>query len=116
MESNKQKDEKKEKKTIKTWFKGMKEKFNDFATFCAENPQVPMMIGSGLFTAVFGGMKLLSGIGDAKMEKCAVPDEVTGLNFYTKKPLTNEEKLELGERVIDGEWAPKALEEMGLLR
>jgi hypothetical protein len=41
---------------------------------------------------------------------------VTGEEFMLKHPLRNDEILELGSRMIDGESKGEALNDMGLLR
>ena len=61
--------------------------------------------------AVIGGA-----IGGRNPEACLVEDDVTGLDFKTKHPMTNKEILELGDRMIDGQSKGDALNEMGLLK
>lgn len=80
------------------------------------NPSLIITIGMGIGSAVIG---ILTGAASAqtdKYEHSKVEDDVTGLNYLAKHPLTNREILELSERKVDGETTGEALENMGLLR
>lgn len=72
------------------------------------------------FVAVGGTMVgILSGagqLGKDSYEHSKVTDEVTGLDYLAKHPLTNSEILELSDRMVDGETTGEALNNMGLLR
>lgn len=84
--------------------------------FISENPMLIIPIISGV-TAIFGGaVKAIGNAGNGQYDKCLVEDDVTGEEFLVKHPMTNDEILELGTRMIDGEWKGSALDEMGLLR
>ena len=77
----------------------------------------PVIYGS---IAVVGGV--VTGImnyatgGQPAKDACLVEDDVTGLKFNTKHPLTNNEILELGDRMIDGQTKGEALQDMSLLK
>ena len=47
---------------------------------------------------------------------CVVEDDITGCEFRTKHALTNNEILELGDRMTEGQMKGYALKEMGLLK
>lgn len=82
----------------------------------SENPMLIIPIISGI-TAIFGGaVKAIGNAGNGHYDQCLVEDDVTGEEFLVKHPMTNDEILELGNRMIDGEWKGSALDEMGLLR
>ena len=100
---------------IKRKWEKAKEKAKDFGQFVKENPQVVPMILSGFGMLVGGGVRLIAGSGKNN-ESCMIKDDVTGCEFKTKHPLTNDEILELGDRMIDGEWKGQALQEMGVLK
>lgn len=75
---------------------------------------------------VYGGIAVVGGVITGLMnfaadtvpakESCLVEDEVTGLNYRTKHPMTNNEILELSDRMVDGQTTGDALVEMGLLK
>lgn len=115
MEENKKENQKKE-----GFFQKVKRKVAETGDkvlgFMVENPQftLPFLSGLGMFVA--GGGKWLASAERRMAEKCRVHDDVTEEYFMTKHPLTNEEILELGERMIDGQPKGYALDEMGLLR
>ena len=64
---------------------------------------------------VAGVITAIANIGTERDDLCWVQDDVTELDFHTKKALTNSDILELGERMIDGQTKGDALNEMGLL-
>lgn len=111
------KTENQEKESI---FKKAKNKVTNFRNrvvdVALENPQISLTILSGLGMLVAGGAKMLLGSGNNKQDKCRVQDDVTEEYFVTTHPLTNDEILELGERMVDGESKGKALKDMGVLK
>lgn len=115
MEENKTQNQEKE-----NIFKKAKKKAADVRNriidVALENPQISLTILSGFGMLVAGGAKALLGSGSNKLDKCRVQDDVTEEYFVTTHPLTNDEILELGERMIDGESKGKALKDMGVLR
>lgn len=115
MEENKTQNQEKE-----NIFKRAKKKVADVRNriidVALENPQISLTILSGFGMLVAGGAKALLGSGSNKLDKCRVQDDVTEEYFVTTHPLTNDEILELGERMIDGESKGKALKDMGVLR
>lgn len=109
-----------EVKEKESFLNRVKQKAKDIGTvalgFISENPMLIIPIISGV-TAIFGGAaKAISNAGNGRYDKCLVEDDVTGEEFLVKHPMTNDEILELGSRMIDGEWKGSALDEMGLLR
>lgn len=89
---------------------------NETVEFFEENPGlfIPMITGVGLLLGAVTGVA--SNHAEDWIESHQVEDDVTGLNFRTKHPLTNAEILELGNRMNDGQGKGAALEEMGLLK
>ena len=109
-----------EVKEKESFLNRVKQKAKDVGTaalgFISDNPMLIIPIISGV-TAIFGGAaKAISNVGNGQYDKCLVEDDVTGEEFLVKHPMTNDEILELGSRMIDGEWKGSALDEMGLLR
>ena len=80
--------------------------------FIAKNPMLIMPLAS-LFVGCIGAV---TGGGAKRYESCKVEDDVTGENLITKHPLTNDEILELGDRMNEGIPKGRALDDMGLLR
>ncbi len=81
-----------------------------------KHPEITLPLMSGLGMAFMGGVKAITSAGDKQLEHCRVEDDVTGQYFLTDHPLTNDEILELGEKMIDGESKGEALRDMGVLR
>lgn len=74
---------------------------------------IPVLSAAGmLFSGIMAAANQKS---DNYKEKCLVEDDVTGQDFRTTHPMTNNEILELGSRMIDGQTKGDALCEMGLL-
>ena len=71
------------------------------------------MIGGGILVGALSGAVDTSA---NRNKKCLVKDDVTGLEYLTKHPLTNKEIVELSDRMVDGETHGEALNNMGLLR
>jgi len=97
----------------KQWFKEKKEVASQFFT---ENPQAIMPFVGGLATILFTGFKIVAGSGEKRLESCRVEDDVTGESLLLTHPLTNDEVLELGNRMTTGCSKAEALNEMGLLK
>ena len=88
-----------------------------------ENPFSAIMllsIFSGAVNVTTKGIKDISGIVEDRKEQrredCRVWDPVNGIQWYTKKPLTNEQKLIFEERVKNGESRGEVLADMDVLR
>ena len=113
-----------ENKTVETtkiegnWFQRTKTKvvsgLNSFAEFVSKNPAMVLPMVSMVGSLTFKGLSMLAGAN--QNDRCLVEDDVTGEDFMVKHPLRNDEILELGSRMIDGESKGEALNEMGLLR
>ena len=86
--------------------------------FFEENKEVTSGLISFGFTLLPAVVVAIGGAiaGSKNPEACLVEDDVTGLDFKTKHPMTNKEILELGDRMIDGQSKGDALNEMGLLK
>ncbi len=65
---------------------------------------------------IAGAIAGVSQIGNMNPESREIEDDVTGLKFRVKKPLTNQQIMELGDRMIDGEPMGNALDDMGVLK
>ncbi len=113
-----------ENKTVETtkaegsWFQRTKAKvtsgLNSFAEFVSKNPAMVLPMVSMVGSLAFKGLSMLAGAN--QNDRCLSEDDVTGEEFMLKHPLTNNEILELGSRMIDGESKGEALNDMGLLR
>lgn len=85
--------------------------------FFEEHEEVTSGLISLGFTVLPGVIVAIGGaIAGKDPGACLVEDDVTGLDFKTKHPMTNKEILELGDRMIDGQSKGDALNEMGLLK
>ena len=104
------------------WVKGT-EKVSDAArnakTMVMEHPQEALTIA---VLALPASLKLANSIVRAKQQsketrynECDVYDPRTGTHYYTKKPLTNQQKLNLESRYRAGEDKGKILYDMKLL-
>lgn len=106
----------KAKKKIKEKTDKAKETAGNIFHFFAEHPEVTQAVFSGLATLGFGGIMAASRAGKQRLEACRVDDDITGERFLVEHPLTNDEILELNQRMSCGESKASALESMGLLR
>lgn len=88
----------------------------NFGRFLMDNPQMIAPIASAAGMLVLGGARIAAHNGEKRLDQCRIEDDVTGAEFITKHPLNNDEILELGSRMIDGQWKGDALNEMDLLR
>ena len=85
-----------------------------------ENPD---QAASAIGTAVFGGGAMLYSMASRKAKKnkefnereCRQWDPVTGQYYYTKRPLSSREKLELSRRMRKGESKGDILYDMDVL-
>lgn len=118
----------------RTWFDKMKIKFAEkkaaakcklkkMFNWVVENPFSAIMllsIFSGAVNVTTKGVKDISSIvedrKEQKKEDCRVWDPVNGIQWYTKKPLTTEQKLEFENRVKNGESRGEILADMDVLR
>lgn len=112
-----------ENEKISKWeqFKSeVKEKLGEFGIKLLDaminNPMLSVTLLTSLIGTVGGTIRVVSNKRAMEYKQCMVKDDVTGERFFVKHPLTNDEVLELGSRIIDGEWKGNALEEMDLLR
>ena len=101
----------------------VKEKFEQFGAYLDEHEEMgklvvygTMGVIGGLVTGISTVSSMASGSPTNTIPSCRVEDDVTGLEFRTKRPLTNDQILELGERMIDGQTKGNALYEMGVLK
>ena len=97
-----------------------KEKIGEFGIKLLDamvnNPMLSLTLITSLVGTVGGTIRAVSNKRVMEYKNCIVKDDVTGERFLVKHPLTNDEVLELGTRIIDGEWKGNALESMDLLR
>ena len=79
-------------------------------------PQVvkPVLTAAGM--VALGAIRTINSIEQGKIEACKVQDDVSGLDFVTKHPLTNQEILELDSKLMEGQTTGEALQDMKLLR
>jgi hypothetical protein len=105
-------------KAEKNWFQKTKTKvasgLNSFAEFVSKNQAMILPMVSMLGSMAFKGLTMLAGAN--QNDRCLSEDDVTGEEFMLKHPLRNDEILELGSRMVDGETKGEALNDMGLLR
>ena len=92
--------------------KGKIDKFNE------DHPDVHVIVSA---LSVPLAITVVTGIASNMIEAGAndallVEDDITGLDFKTKHPMTNKEILELGDRMSVGQSKGDALNEMGLLK
>lgn len=80
--------------------------------FITENPWLIMPLASA--TAMVIGAA--SAADKAATTRCLSRDKVTGEKFLLQHPITNNEILELGDRMEGGQSKGEALSDMGLLR
>ena len=95
-----------------------KETLERFGAYWSEHDELDKVVLygiTGIIGGIITGVATISGGGPAPAS-CLVEDDVTGLDFRTKKPLTNSQILELGDRMIDGQTKGEALSEMGMLK
>ena len=106
------------KKVEGNWFQRTKTKvssgLNSFAEFMSKNPAMVATIIPMVGSLAFKGLSMLAGAN--QNDRCLSEDDVTGEEFMLKHPLRNDEILELGSRMVDGESKGEALNDMGLLR
>lgn len=95
---------------------GAKAVGNGFVKVAESNPGAIITLGFSIGGAIIGVISGTANAESRKYEMCKVEDEVTGLNYMTKHPLTNSEILELSERMVDGQTTGEALDNMGVLR
>lgn len=92
------------------------EKIEKTAQFFTEYPVLVMPVMSGIGMIVGGIAKAAYTSAQERNDSYRVEDDVTGEEFIVRHPLSNDEILELGERMIDGQPKGAALDDMGLLR
>lgn len=89
------------------------EKLGDYLEEHSSMVYTIVSVGGAVIAGTIAG---ISQVGSTNRESCNVEDDVTGLNYRTKRPLTNQQILELSDRMIDGESMGGALDEMGVLK
>ena len=109
----------------------MKEKAKEIGAKAKEKAkEVKQKVETGIennaeiFVAVISiaGPALLAIAGSAASKKerdrehCLVEDDRTGEDLMVRHPLTNDEILELGNRMADGQSKGESLKDMGLLK
>lgn len=123
---------------IKKWFKEKKEKWDKgknerryryerirdgLCIWAHENPADAATAILGGLTIVGGGaMKIASDVSKKRKKKqewideeCRQWDPRTGTYLYTKKPMTNNQKLSLSQRMKNGEMKAEILRDMKLI-
>ena len=98
---------------IKFKVKESAEKFGDYLAEHQNMVYTVVSVGGAVLAGTIAGV---AQIGNANKASCMVEDDVTGLEFRVKKPLTNDQIRELGDRMIDGAPMGDALDEMGVLK
>ena len=94
----------------------LKELGEDILTKLDEEPRLIYPFVGLVAGVVVGVGKLIAGYSPAEVASCFVSDDVTDLSFRVKKPLTNGQILELGDRMNSGQMKGQALADMGLLK
>lgn len=74
----------------------------------------PILIATG--TILVGIFKTVNSIQEGKTNKCKVESDISGLDYIVKHPMTNQEILELDQKMADGERKGEALDDMELLK
>lgn len=100
-----------------------KETLERFGAYLDEHEEMGKLVVYGTIGVIGGIITGFSNVAEVAkgsptntIPSCRVEDDVTGLEFRTKKPLTNDQILELGSRMIDGQTKGEALSEMGMLK
>lgn len=116
-------DEKKvEKKTfkekVKEEVKVWKLTFNNIKNDLSKNPEKIGGIIGGAITLGVGIYGLVMGAANRSEENCRIHDEMTGFDWVTDHPLTNQELLEVNRRLYEGQvnGLGEALKEEGYLK
>lgn len=116
MDEKKTVEEEKNEKFLERVKAKVKSFGDDVLKVVSDNPMLIIPLVSAVFGLVGRTVNMVSGAGNGRYEKCLCEDDVTGEDFLLKHPLNNDEILELGSRMIDGETKGSALAEMDLLR
>ena len=121
------KEEKSFKEKVRANWKSFKGKMwlvkNDIIAWANDNPEQAgqVLVGLGGLFVTGGGAIYHKAMKKAKEKKEHDENEKeqydprTGMYFYTRRPLTNREKLELSRRMKQGEYKADILESLGLL-
>lgn len=82
----------------------------------SENPILLIPVISAVTAVLGGGIKKLQEHNEDRIEACKVPNNLTGVDYQLKRPMTNEQNMEYESRLINGQTPGDALDEMGLLK
>ena len=82
----------------------------------AENPILLIPIITSATAILGGGIKKIQDGGKERAEACRIPNNLTGVDWELKRPMTNEQNMEYENRLINGQTPGDALDEMGLLK
>ena len=94
----------------------VKEKLDTIGEFAADNPQLIGGIFSAIGTVIVGGAMFFGGMGERNLKKCEIKDENSGISYYTVRPLSYSERVELVKASRNGQATIDFLEERDLLR
>mgnify|MGYP007069887838 CR=1 FL=1 len=97
----------------------LKLKWEDFKKFCSENKEAVLAVLLVLIPAISkmasSGAKAYAEHKEDRRRQTDYYDPRTGEHWYTKKPLTANQKLNLEQRYNSGESKGAILKDMGLL-
>ena len=95
------------------------DRYEDVKTFCQYHPleatTIAVTVISGGLKCVNSAMRLTQQARETRYNECDVYDPRTGTHYYTRKPLTNTQKLNLETRYRAGEDKGKILYDMKML-
>ncbi len=94
----------------------VKEKLDNIGEFAADNPQLIGGIFSAIGTVIVGGAMFFGSMGERNLKKCEIQDENSGISYYTVRPLSYSERVELVKASQNGQTTIDFLEERDLLR
>ena len=89
------------------------EKLGDYLEEHSSTVYTIVSVGGAVIAGTIAG---IAQIGNGHRESCEVEDDITGLKYRVKRPLTNQQIMELGDHMIDGESMGSALDDMGVLK
>ena len=99
-----------------TFGQKMKEVGKAVVDVLVKNPMMLIPVISGIFGIVGKIASIAAGNGNSWNEHYLAEDEISGESYRLRHPLTNDEILELSDRMVDGETKGEALDNMGLLK
>ena len=95
---------------------GIKNAGNKVVEYVNSHDEMVRPICMGVAAVIGGIICGAANVNVASKSSAVVEDDITGLEFRTKHPLTNSEILELDSRMIDGSSMGESLSDMGLLK